>query len=528
MKLRLSLPKLTLSMRLAAGFGLVLVLLLAITALAFERMNTMQAHTRQIVEVAQQRLLHAQEMVNASNDAAVALFGFMLTSDDVDVKAQQDLYDAAIKRYAEAQKTLEDSGDATLAEPLKKIADAGSAAQTFARNIGRMATSGGDVAASFRSMDPRRVLDDWRHEILAMVKLQQEASEQSYADAQAAFRRAQLVLGVVAALACAAGAGAALTILRSVTKPLRTAVAHAQRIATGDLSEHIVSSGEDEMAELLLALGEMQERLHAMVSLIRSCGAGMGTASSEIAQGNQDLSDRTEQTAGRLEQTASSLQVLTAAVQQTAGSALTAKQLADGASATASAGGEVVGKVVTTMDAIDRSSKKIGDIIGVIDGIAFQTNILALNAAVEAARAGEQGRGFAVVAGEVRSLAQRSATAAHEIKDLIDSSVSQVQQGTVLVRDAGGTMTEIVDSVRRVADMIGAITAASGAQSSGLAEVNTAIGELDRMTQQNAALVEQSAAAAASLQQQAERLGEAIQGFRIEPQALSSVLPQAH
>ncbi len=522
MKLRLPSLRLRLSLRLSArlalGFGLVLALLLAITGLALERMQAMQAHTREIVEVGQQRLLHTQAMMNASNDAAIALFGFMLASDEVDIKTQQDLHDAAAKRYAEADKALlallPEPDEATAAQ-LKKIDDAGAAAQSFARNIARVGASGGDLGAAFRSMDPRQVLGDWRHEIEALVEIQRAAGDASYDAAKASYRRALIGLGLFAVLACAVGAVAAWLILKSVTRPLRVAVDHAQRIATGDLSQTLVATGTDEMGELLAALAQMQQRLHAMVSLINTCADGMGEASREIAQGNLDLSQRTEMTAGRLEQTASSLQQLTAAVQQTAASSQSAKSLADSASDTAAAGGKVVGAVVHTMGEINTGSKRIGDIIGVIDGIAFQTNILALNAAVEAARAGEQGRGFAVVAGEVRALAQRSAAAAKEIKGLIDTSVSQAGQGAKLVGDAGRTMGEIVDSVHRVADMIGAITAAAAEQSAGLAEVNAAVRELDGMTQQNAALVEQSAAAAASLQSQAQALTEAVHGFRV-------------
>ncbi len=507
-----------LSTRLALGFGLVLALLLSITALALERMQAMQVHTREIVEVGQQRLLQTQAMMNASNDAAVALFGFMLTSDEIDVKAQQELYDGAIKRYGAAEKAwqaLLGQADPATTTQQKKLGDAASAALSFAHNISSMASAGGDLGAAFRSMDPRRVLSDWRQEIEVLVTLQRKSGEQTYEDAKSSFARARFLLALVAGLACVVGAAASWLILRSVTAPLRQAVAHAQRIATGDLSKGIEAHGDDEMGELLKALSRMQERLHAMVSVIRTCSEGMGTASSEIAQGNLDLSQRTEQTAGRLEQTASSMEQLTAAVQQTAGTAQTAKQLADSASVTAIEGGKVVGAVVTTMNAINASSKRIGDITGVIDAIAFQTNILALNAAVEAARAGEQGRGFAVVASEVRSLAQRSAAAAREIKDLIGASVGQVDEGSRLVQDAGSTMSEIVDSVHRVTDMIGAITAAAGEQSAGLAQVNGAVHELDQMTQQNAALVEESAAAAESLNQQAQRLAEAVQGFRI-------------
>ena len=252
-----------------------------------------------------------------------------------------------------------------------------------------------------------------------------------------------------------------------------------------------------------------------MVAEVRMSTDSIATASAEIAQGNNDLAHRTEQTSSNLQATASSMDALTATVQHSTDNSRQASALAASASSVAQRGGAVVTQVVSTMQEIDASSKKISDIIGVIDGIAFQTNILALNAAVEAARAGEQGRGFAVVASEVRSLAQRSAEAAKEIKGLIDTSVGKVESGTRLVTDAGATMEEIVQSVRRVADVIGEITAAATTQSSGIAGVNQAIGDLDQMTQQNAALVEQSAAAAESLREQADRMKEAVAVFRV-------------
>jgi methyl-accepting chemotaxis protein len=304
--------------------------------------------------------------------------------------------------------------------------------------------------------------------------------------------------------------------LRSVCEPLEQAVAVAGRIAQGDLSEVLHTQGHDETAVLLQSLQRMQESLRTLVGQVRQSADSIQLASQEVAVGNQDLSQRTEQTAGSLQVTASSVEQLHGAVSQSADSARQANQLAASASAVAERGGQVVSQVVSTMDEINHSSKKIADIIGTIDGIAFQTNILALNAAVEAARAGEQGRGFAVVASEVRSLAQRSAAAAREIKSLIGASVERVETGTRLVSDAGSTMGEIVSSVQRVTDMIGEITHAATEQSSGLGQVNQAVSELDRMTQQNAALVEQSAAAAESLKDQAARLAGLVATFRLE------------
>ena len=325
------------------------------------------------------------------------------------------------------------------------------------------------------------------------------------------------LLGASVALALIIITPVTLMNMQSICGPIRDAEKLADAIAQGDLSEHRVdTAGKDEAAHLLHALSTMQRSLREIVTQVRTSTDNISTASAEIATGNQDLSQRTEQTAANLQQAASSMGTLTDTVKQSANSARQADQLALSAAEVAARGGTVVSQVVATMHEINASSKKIADIIGVIDGIAFQTNILALNAAVEAARAGEQGRGFAVVAGEVRNLAQRSAQAAKEIKGLIGASVEKVDSGSKLVADAGQTMQEIVSSVQRVTDIIGEITAAASEQSDGLGLVNTSVGQLDRMTQQNAALVEQSAAAAESLKDQAARLAEVVGTFRLD------------
>ena len=303
--------------------------------------------------------------------------------------------------------------------------------------------------------------------------------------------------------------------MNSICRPLEEARHMAQAIAGGDLSQHIAAEGRDEVADLQRALRDMQQGLGALVAQVRDASGNIATASQEIAMGNHDLSQRTEQTASNAQEAVSSLSQLTATVQQTASSSQMANQLAASASGTATRGGSVVQQAVASMHEISASSRKIGDIIGLIDSIAFQTNILALNAAVEAARAGEQGRGFAVVASEVRSLAQRSAAAASDIKGLIHSSVTAVDGGVRHVEDAGAAMNEIVTSVQRVGDIIGEITAAASEQSAGIGQVNQSVGEIDRMTQQNAALVEESAAAADSLREQAARLSQVVQQFRL-------------
>jgi methyl-accepting chemotaxis protein len=316
-------------------------------------------------------------------------------------------------------------------------------------------------------------------------------------------------------------------MVTSIQKPLRQAMQLAESIAAGDLSQtHQVTRG-DEMGDLMRSLLAMSRSLSSTVGQVRTSADSIQTASSEIAAGNTDLSQRTEQTASSLQQTASSMEQLTGTVRQSADAASQANQLASSATQIAQRGGSVVSQVVATMEEINSSSKKIADIIGTIDGIAFQTNILALNAAVEAARAGEQGRGFAVVAGEVRLLAQRSAEAAREIKSLIGASVEKVESGSRLVADAGSTMTEIVASVQRVTDILGEISAAASEQSTGIGQVNGAVSQLDQMTQQNAALVEESAAAAGSLKQQAVGLASLVATFRLDAQAAAVPAPKA-
>ena len=327
-------------------------------------------------------------------------------------------------------------------------------------------------------------------------------------------------LAVITVLILVLGAAFSLLIARSITRPLNEAVGVAQRVAAGDLTSAIDVKTKDETGMLLQALKDMNESLVKIVGEVRAGSEAIGSGTKQIATGNADLSQRTEEQASSLEETASSMEELTSTVKQNAENAKQANQLALGASQVAVKGGAVVGQVVDTMSSINESSKKIVDIISVIDGIAFQTNILALNAAVEAARAGEQGRGFAVVATEVRNLAQRSAAAAKEIKALIGDSVDKVGAGTKLVDEAGKTMEEIVSSVKRVTDIMSEITAASQEQSAGIEQVNQAITQMDEVTQQNAALVEEAAAAAESLEEQAQNLESAVAVFKVSNTAV--------
>ena len=356
----------------------------------------------------------------------------------------------------------------------------------------------------------------------AVDALREFQNAAALAASRAAEQRHQWALATLAALVVLLGVPGTLVsmgVIGRLRSGFSRADATATAIAGGDLTQRVIVDGHDEIAQLLGHLDEMRGRLVDMIALVRQSADGIALAAAEVAAGNTDLSHRTEQTAANLQQTASSAEELGTTVRQNTDNARQANQLAAGASNVATRGGEVVGSVVETMRGIDESSRKIADIIGVIDGIAFQTNILALNAAVEAARAGEQGRGFAVVAGEVRTLAQRSAGAAREIKTLIQTSVERVEQGTRQADSAGQTMEEVVESIRRVSDIVGEISHASEEQNEGVAHVGRAVSEMDQATQQNAALVEQSAAAAQSLREQADSLVAAVASFRTPERA---------
>jgi methyl-accepting chemotaxis protein len=384
---------------------------------------------------------------------------------------------------------------------LKKNGDAPAAERVFAS---RFEPTASDYLASVQAMS-----DSQRKQVDAAAQRSRDLRDGTTV----------LVLACCA-LSLAAGAALSFYLARSITRPIGQAVTMADSIARMDLTDAALTHySKDESGRLLRSIDTMRTSLTGSLREVRSVVDSISTASHQIASGNQDLSARTEQTASNLQQTASSMEELTGTVRQSASSAVLASELATSATAVARRGGEAMSMVVNTMHEIDTSSKRIADIISVIDGIAFQTNILALNAAVEAARAGEQGRGFAVVASEVRSLAQRSADAAKEIKSLIGVSVSSVETGTKLVRDAGTTMSEIVASVQRVTDIVGEISTSASEQSDGIGQVNTAVNQLDQMTQQNSALVEESAAAADSLKDQASRLSSVLASFRMTEMA---------
>ncbi|OEZ54207.1 methyl-accepting chemotaxis protein I [Janthinobacterium sp. HH103] len=376
-------------------------------------------------------------------------------------------------------------------------------------------------------MENQPIIKELVDALAAHHRYNENVSAKGAADGAAAAASARWISIGLALAVTALVAGMGLLLARRIAASLASAIDVARTIAGGDLSVQVNTASTDEVGQLMKAMADMSASLVRIVAEVRSGTDSIGTASGQIAAGNLDLSARTEQQAGSLEETASAMEELTATVRQNADNARQAKQMAVSASDKAQRGGAVMDDVIRTMEAIDSSSNKIADIISVIDGIAFQTNILALNAAVEAARAGEQGRGFAVVATEVRNLAHRSAAAAKEIKVLIGDSVEQVEQGGKLVRQAGAAMTEVVDTARGVTDIVSEISAASAEQSTGIEEINRAVTQMDEVTQQNAALVEEAAAASQSLQEQAARLAGVVGAFKLAP-AQAGAAPQAH
>jgi methyl-accepting chemotaxis protein-1 (serine sensor receptor) len=404
----------------------------------------------------------------------------------------------------------------------KKLADAFDDARKAFIGDGLMpalrALQGNDAAGALRLNNEkvRPLFAPAQRGIDALIKLQLDEAKKEYQEATARYETIRIV--AVTSILLGAGLAVAFGILlaRSLNRSLGHAVEVADAVAAGDLTRTIHVHGKDEVARLLSAMKQMNASLSKIVASVRQGSDNIATGSTQIAAGNQDLSSRTEEQASNLQETAASMEQLTATVKQSADNARQANQLANAASTAAAKGGEVVSQVVTTMKEIAASSQRMTEIINVIDGIAFQTNILALNAAVEAARAGEQGRGFAVVAGEVRNLAQRSAQAAREIKGMIGDSSVKVESGSKLVADAGSSMAEIVEQVKRVNDLIAEITSASLEQSSGISQINEAVMQMDQVTQQNAALVEESAAAADSLRAQAGTLAEMVSAFRID------------
>jgi len=512
---------LSIGLRLAIGFALLIGAALAITLYARSALVSAKAGIDLLTDDQFAKIDQLVDLKNNVNQIARSVRTLVLTRDEATMTAELQAINAAKGANVAlfnglAMTVVTDEGKELLRrmgaarEPynddVAKVTDLGQAGKAQEATAVLLGSMSGTQAAFMKSLD-----DLITHQKEMMRKANDEAT-------QSVARSSATMLGI-AAIAAVFGAALAWVIARSITRPIHEAVRIAETVAAGDLRSQFSLARRDETGQLLDALRRMNDNLVGIVADVRGNADSVSTASTQIAQGNADLSQRTEQQAGGLQQTAASMEQLTAAVRHNADTARQATELAAGASTVASEGGRVVGQVVATMEDISASSRKIGDIIGVIDGIAFQTNILALNAAVEAARAGEQGRGFAVVAGEVRGLAQRSADAAREIKALIVASVERVEAGSGLVGDAGRTMGEVVNQVKRVSELIAEISAASVEQTTGIGQVGNAVAQLDQVTQQNAALVEQSAAAAQSLQQQAARLAQTVAVFRTHDDA---------
>jgi len=509
---------LKIGVRLGGAFAAVLALMVLMLGVAFWQLERI-ADAKQTMAQTSHRAKLAKEWSQGTVTNSVSTVAKYKSVDPVDEKYHDAQMKVISDRAGKLQKELESlvqsaQGKALLAEIATERAK-----YSAMRNEGfKMKSALGADNAEVKAFFETKVIPEMRIYVATIEKLA-TYQEQLFTNADTSIdaivvsaTRILIGLGIVA-LAIGAACGWLLT--RSITRPLAHAVGLARQVASGDLTADIRAESRDEVGDLVLALKTMNDNLLKTVTEVRAGTETIVTASQQIASGNLDLSSRTEQQASSLEETASSMEELTSTVRQNADNARQANVLAKNASQIAAHGGEVVSQVVATMASINASSKKIGDIIAVIDGIAFQTNILALNAAVEAARAGEQGRGFAVVASEVRNLAQRSAAAAKEIRGLISDSVTKVEAGGRLVDEAGVTMQEIVQGIGRVTDIMADITLASAEQSTGIEQVNEAITQMDGVTQQNAALVEEAAAAAASLQEQATTLAQLVSVFNV-------------
>ncbi len=508
---------LKISQRLGLGFGAVLLLLLLLTAMAFNAVTSATAGQQRLLEM--NRLVQlADEWVASTQLNVNRVMAMAKSANHPEVDSYfKPLMAETTERINTLQKDLEAAITSEQGKSL--LADIGARRKEYIEVRKTYFDALKAVEPEASTMLTEKLLPAAQRYIGAMQELQKHEHAlvaQEVEQAGAALSRQMSIIGVLACVALLVGALVAWRAARSVSVPVAGAVRAARAVADGDLTQPLVVDRGDELGQLQQALADMKASLVATVSQVRGASDSINVASREIVSGNHDLSSRTEQAASNLQQTAASMEELTSTVRNSADAARQANQLAASASEIAVRGGQVVDQVVHTMQEIHHSSQKISDIIGVIDGIAFQTNILALNAAVEAARAGEQGRGFAVVAAEVRSLAQRSAEAAKEIKGLISASVDRVDAGSRLVGEAGQTMNEVVGSIRRVTDIVGEISAAAGEQSDGIGQVNTAVNQLDQMTQQNAALVEESAAAAESLKDQAARLAQVVSIFKVD------------
>ena len=514
----MNLANLNIGKRLGLGFAVVCTMLVGMIVLSNMMLGRVNDSTDEIVNRRMPRIEATTRILNEVNDIAIAVRNMMLNEEQNDRQKQYQEVLSSRKEIdrlvEELDRTLNDArARALLAEMHKHTGRY----RTASDQLIKLVNDGlHEEASQYLTEQLRPVLADLKKAVNEQIEVQKSISADRAAEAQRTYESTSRLMWGLGAIALALAAFVAWWMTRSITGPVRRALEVANTVASGDLTSRIEVTTRDEAGQLLLALKTMNENLARTVGTVRSGTETITVAASEVAAGSQDLSSRTEQQASSLEETASSMEELTSTVKQNADNARQANVLAEAASQVAARGGAVIGEVVGTMGAISASAGKINDIIGVIDGIAFQTNILALNAAVEAARAGEQGRGFAVVATEVRNLAQRSAAAAKEIKGLIGDSTEKVANGSMLVAEAGATMEEIVNSVRRVTDIMAEISSASAEQTAGIEQVNGAVVEMDHVTQQNAALVEEAAAAAEAMKEQAARLTEAMAVFRID------------
>ena len=505
------------STRLAGAFGVLTLLIALMGGISLFKVAAVVDAIHAVVDNHYPKIAAASVAQEAIDVAARAMRTFVLVGPgargEQELRRLPEARATIAQRLAELQRSVHsDQGRQQVAGLVESNARFVRLQEQFDDLVGKGRV---DDAKALLLGDIRAAQDGLLAEVGGFVAHERSDMAVSMNAASAAAASVQVAMWTALAIALVAAAGMGLWITRSIARPIQRAVAVARTVTAGDLTSAIDASGRSETAQLLGALKEMQDSLADLVGGVRGNAEGVATASAQIAQGNQDLSQRTEEQASALEETASSMEQLSSAVGQNADNARQANELTLLATGVAARGGEAMDQVVATMKSIHDSSRRIAEIIGVIDAIAFQTNILALNAAVEAARAGEQGRGFAVVASEVRSLAGRSAEAAREIRGLIGASVERVEHGTVLVERAGSTMTEVVGSIRRVADIMGEISAASVEQSTGVAQVAEAVSQMDQVTQQNAALVEESAAAAESLKQQARALAHSVALFRL-------------
>ena len=505
-------------LRLSVGFGVLIALMLAMVVVGVVRVSSLLETNRLIIERDWSKAEAANTLSSIAQANARRTIEIYFAENEAERAQKRSEIVAGRETFVQAFKTLQTM--VYVPEAKTWLTEAEEARGRYVTSQARFnqLVDAGDKEAAFAELHgqtlPQLVIVQDRVDRLA--RLQRQLVEKSGAQAQAEARSARLMLLSLGGAGLLLGLVLAGWITRSITAPLQQALRVAQSVAAGDLRSRVQVTSHDEAGQLLQALSDMNASLTGIVQEVRRGSDTIATATSQIAAGNLDLSSRTEEQAAALEQTTASMQELSGTVQQNFASGKMANELAESASQVAVRGGDVVGQVVHTMEAINTSSRKIADIIGVIDSIAFQTNILALNAAVEAARAGEQGRGFAVVASEVRALAGRSAEAAKEIKHLIAASVDNVAQGCTQVEKAGSTMDEIVVSVRRVADIMGEISSASSDQTHGIEQINQAMVQMDQVTQSNAALVEEAAAAAQSLERQAQALVHTVSVFRLE------------